>query len=437
MNDENAFVDDEEDETPVDPAEVAAARNELERRCKDANIELRDSEGFVGEESVIEVGMPAARDKRWVYLFDFDDIRNFLAVPFEKYVFVGDYSAICSYSDSVIEAAIRPLSNYSPRLISRRLFSQIAKEGEASEEELSITLSPEGITGAPTIKIGPASIVLKNLTRGLSGNRLSLRLSGVRVTQHDRALSLLEKIANSIFFQIDLLADIPLSLASVRRRFRPRNKRKDKNIAADLQYPKTEFDEAPASLYWYAKSAIGMPLLQFLAFYQVLEFYFPTYYRTEANRKIQAILKDPTFRSDRDTDLGRILGAIQTNRTGGFGDERSQLKATLIECVDADSLRRFITENEERSLFLSSKAKGLTDQKLPIANLSLDLRNEVAERIYSIRCKIVHTKTDSRDGEVELLLPFSKEAELLHHDISLIEYVAQQVLISASTPISI
>jgi hypothetical protein len=38
-----------------------------------------------------------------------------------------------------------------------------------------------------------------------------------------------------------------------------------------------------------------MPLLQFLAFYQVIEFYFPTYSQAEAHRKLKAILKDPPF----------------------------------------------------------------------------------------------------------------------------------------------
>jgi hypothetical protein len=96
-----------------------------------------------------------------------------------------------------------------------------------------------------------------------------------------------------------------------------------------------------------------------------------------------------------------------------------------------------LEEDAERRSFLSSKAKGLTEKKLPIANPDADLRNDVADRIYDIRCKIVHTKSDSRDGEVELLLPFSKEAEQLYHDISLLEFVARQVLIAASTPLTI
>jgi hypothetical protein len=37
--------------------------------------------------------------------------------------------------------------------------------------------------------------------------------------------------------------------------------------------------------------------------------------------------------------------------------------------------------------------------------------------LYALRCKIVHTKGQSSDGEVELFLPFSKEAELLFYDI--------------------
>ena len=54
------------------------------------------------------------------------------------------------------------------------------------------------------------------------------------------------------------------------------------NLASDLQYPKTEFNDSASSLYWYGPGASGMPLLQFLAFYQVLEFYFPIYSKAEA-----------------------------------------------------------------------------------------------------------------------------------------------------------
>lgn len=200
----------------------------------------------------------------------------------------------------------------------------------------------------------------------------------------------------------------------------------------DLQFPTQEYDEVPMSLYWYARSARGMPLLQFLAYYQTIEFYFPTYYQVEASRKIRRLLKDPTFRADRDADIGRVLSSLTTGR-GTMGDERSMIRATFGECIDPDELRAFLLSNDDKKEFFSSKTKGLTSAKLPLANPATDLRNNVADRIYEIRCKIVHTKSDTREGEIKLLLPFSKEADQLYYDIDLVQYLAQQVLITAST----
>ncbi len=177
-----------------------------------------------------------------------------------------------------------------------------------------------------------------------------------------------------------------------------------------------------------------MPLLQFLAYYQTIEYYFPAYSQAEARRKIRNILKNPAFRAERDTDVAKILLAAQVNGMG-YGDERSQLRATLNECLEPGALRAFLTDSEERAKYFSAKTDRLTDQKIQVKNPDADLRNDVADRIYDIRCKIVHTKSGGREGDVELLLPFSKEAELLYADIELMQFVAREILISASTPL--
>ncbi|MBK6899060.1 MAG: hypothetical protein IPH09_07270 [bacterium] len=70
-----------------------------------------------------------------------------------------------------------------------------------------------------------------------------------------------------------------------------------------------------------------MPLLQFLAFYQVVEFYFPVYAEAEAQRRLRAILKNPTFRGDREADIGRLLTAIQVSRTGNMGSEKTAARS--------------------------------------------------------------------------------------------------------------
>jgi hypothetical protein len=109
------------------------------------------------------------------------------------------------------------------------------------------------------------------------------------------------------------------------------------------------------------------------------------------------------------------------------------LKATLQECVDATDLRTFLENDVTTQEFFKKKTKGLTDHKLPIENKTLDLRNDVAERIYDIRCRIVHTKHSAKDGSLELLLPNSPEAQQLGFDIDLLRFLAQKVLIASSS----
>jgi hypothetical protein len=217
---------------------------------------------------------------------------------------------------------------------------------------------------------------------------------------------------------------------TARRPF-PRGSRRE---LKELEFPRSEYDRDPISLYWYARSANGMPLLQFLAYYQTIEYYFPIYSLAEARRKIRNILKNPAFRAERDADVAKVLLAARATASG-VGDERSQLRAALNECLEPGALREFLTDSEERQKFFSKKTDGLTNQKIQIGNADADLRNDAADRIYDIRCKIVHTKSGGRDGDVELLLPFSKEAELLYADIELIQYVAREVLVSGSSPL--
>ena len=80
----------------------------------------------------------------------------------------------------------------------------------------------------------------------------------------------------------------------------------------------------------------------------------------------------------------------------------------------------------------SNKGKTLSQCKISIKNDSSDLIKEVAERIYDIRCLIVHTKSDYK-----IMNPFSPEVKKMIYDLELIEFIAKKVLIASSRPIKI
>ena len=434
---DNAF-EEEEIEAAIPPEEVVAAKKLLAERCVAAGITLEEV-SVPDEEPRLRVGMKCGRNTRWLGLWADESINQLLSIPFEKYVYLSDLEAICSYADGTIEAAIRPLAPaFGPTSYAYRRLFGFDRPNDQFDVESAKMVVPAEQEGLPHIEISPATEEFTRLSKSPARLRMTLKLTGCHVTTHDSALALLNKAAGSVLFQLDLLTDVSMGLEKERRRFvGGRRPKKRSNQATELQYPKTQFENAPLSLYWYGRSAAGMPLLQFLAFYQVIEFYFPIYSQSEAQRKLKTILKDPTFRGDRDTDIARLLAAIHVSRSGAFGDERSQLRATLVECSDSDALRQFMEADTERKDFFLNKAKSLPYHKIPLANPSVDLRNDVADRVYDIRCKIVHTKTDSRDGDVELLLPFTPEAEQLSFDIELVQYLAQLVLVAGSTPFNV
>ena len=68
-------------------------------------------------------------------------------------------------------------------------------------------------------------------------------------------------------------------------------------------------------------------------------------------------------------------------------------------------------------------------------NETSDFIAEVSERIYEIRCRIVHTK--SNEGNFEVLLPYSNEVKELNFDLELIEFLSRKILIASSRPLKI
>jgi hypothetical protein len=365
-------------------------------------------------------------------------------------VFLGDYEAICSYKDGTVQAFLSNTTHIAKLRLKELLSGANSSDIDDNETEtlLDESIDTENITeifsledsnSQIKISVCEGSDDLVNLTRPMFyGNRrrpMSLVITGLNISKHDEALDYLQRISDSLFFQIDIEFELRLELMRMRKPIR-RFVRKKNDSEYGVQFPRTEFDKAPMSLYWYAQRSKGLLLLQFLAYYQVIEFYFITYSEEVARRRIGGILKDPAFRVDRNTDITRILSAIDV-KARGFGDERSQLKATINACIDPDSLREFLSADEERKIFFTSKQKGLTDCKVLINNPTADLRNDVAELIYDIRCRIVHMKGGGEDGKDALLLPFSKEANLLIMDIELMLFVARQVLIHSSSSMAI
>lgn len=368
--------------------------------------------------------MPAGPKKRRRSFWSAESANLFAKVEFEKYTFLDGYEAICSYSTGYLEAAVSS-ATLGPTSAMRRLI----QVGAISPDTDSIHIAPPEGRHGPSIEFGPPSPEFSALAKPYG--RLTFKLRGGKFSRNDQAMDSLRTYADSFFFQLDMLSGQSFFLQRERRLLAPIGLRRPRAGVASLSYPHARYSPEAMSLYWYAKSARDQPLLKYLSFYQCVEYYFPRYSQVEARRQIAAIVRRPTFRGHSDDDLDQIVSAIRVNRSGGIGDERAQLRAVIAECISAKDMRSFLIATDERSEHFSGKDAKRPFKKISIRNENADLRDEVAERIYDIRCRIVHTKDDKRD-DLPKLLPFSEDAEYLGHDVELIQYVASAVLAYSS-----
>ena len=378
----------------------------------------------------ITVEFPNGRSTRTAYIGSEEAADNLLHYPLQELVFLGAYSAICSYKGGWIEAAVRAHGAGPRNLIARRSIFGISGAGIGDTELRELEISgPQGLTLRLTEKRG----CLYWLDYGAP---LYLRIEGIGITEHDKATNLLEDLSNSLFLQIDFRFNSPLTVGKGRqlRRF-PRSRGK-RDEDSQLIFPRYSYHRSPSALYWYARSASSMPLLQFLAFYQSLEFYFPQYSRQEAIAKIKNILRDPLFDGTKDSSINIVLNATMEGHRGSLLEERKQLGATLKQCVDATALRDFLSETEERKRYYEQDYKTISKKGISLSE-NAPVVDQTADRIYDIRCKVVHTKNlEGAEGD-EIILPFSKEEDLLMDDVQLIQFLARKVLIASSAPLNI
>ncbi len=423
-----------EDEIVEETFLVSKYNDLIVERSKAAGLEAGVAEAAWG--NMLFVDYKNGREHRRLTYSNNKTAEQLLGSNFEDYFFVSDYEAICSYKDCVIEALIRPLGPGTYYSVRRMLFG--GSRRSAINKSLKLTAPKNGF---PSLEIGPPSNVFAAIySAGTDADLITLRFTDTNVSTQEEATQLLIQTANSLLFQLELVTDLSFTIAHRRvksqthSRVRPFRDNKDL-----LTYPRREYDQAPIQLYWYARGASALPLLQFLAFYQVIEFYFPVHSRAEASRRVRAVLKDPTFRPHRDSDVARLLTSIRIGRNGAFGSEVSQLKSTITECVSPDDLKAFIEADPTRKEYLVGGGKSSFFHKISLKNTLSDIINDVAARLYQIRCRIVHTKgeDDTSDDANTLLLPNSKEAKQMQHDIEIVRFLSQKVLVFSALQLDI
>lgn len=420
------------DDTPVDVSTLEDPWAELVERAQAAGreilVELVD-EGEPWEAYRAKIAFPAGRDTRTIYVRGDSDAKALLANDFESVTFLGDLAAYVNIATGEIEAAVQ--RDRSTRAL--RNLPGVEKietdddEGDASDDLLSLgqrdpwKLSIKDGSSSAVIEIGSAS----PLGSALLPSRDTFRVRGVATSSHDETLRVLEELSLRLAFDLDVVFGTPLRL--MRRRV-IRRRATDENSGRTVSYPKNRYEREALQLYHYGRQSEGLPLLEFLAYYQSVEYFFPYFAREQTVNEMRATLLNPRFDPGDDREITRLINLAAPARVAQT--EREQLRTTLRACLISSELEDFLQSDADRLTVLTAKKQEIRGvHPLRIGTGHPDIREQIADRVYIIRCRIVHSKQDG-GGYDDVLLPTGNEANALHNEIDVVRYAAQQVLVA-------
>lgn len=268
----------------------------------------------------------------------------------------------------------------------------------------------------------------------------TLKIRGQPLPFSTEALRRLMLVADSWSFDIDGEHGLGFRLA-LRPPWPPayprrRHNRAQQDAATPAAAAPTRTYQAEAlAFYWYARSMPRAPFVQFLAFYQVLEYHFTRYAHDRGVQEVAALLTDPSI-DLHSTALHRKVFQAVTSASRSTRTELAQLRATIEGSATAVGLKqRILSDQALKDHLREPILPGVAPVRVNANTPPSGVAEATAKRVYEQRCMIVHSKEGH--GAQILLLPQTPQFLAVERDLPLMRYLARAVLTANSSPLAL
>ena len=248
------------------------------------------------------------------------------------------------------------------------------------------------------------------------------------------AVAVSNELINAAIFAMSYLRGIPYRLLEQWPTDQPRPRSRvfstsERKSGFELELPAVRYNDDLLRFYQLGIST-EIPELQYLAFYQVLEYFFVGVSDEALYSTLRARLANPAF-SLKPTHLDQIiqdvLGHAKTT------DETEMLKLVLEKYLREDEVIAFIGRYED---YLSerwyTKKRERFGVDAEVKAQSGHVIGNVAKIVKIVRNALVHSS--DRFERIGRHVPFSASSELVAREVPLVKYLAECVIIASAEP---
>jgi hypothetical protein len=194
----------------------------------------------------------------------------------------------------------------------------------------------------------------------------------------------------------------------------------------EIEIPKRSYIKELIYYYQQALSADNS-LLEYLSFYQILEYFYSIVAREDLIRNVKDKLSHPNFSHTNDESILQLIDIISKCK---FEEPRA-LILVLKRYLKLDELKNDLInycKNENYFDYYIKNKINFADAEPIKENNNKIIMDTLSNRIYNVRNALIHSK----EGEKRRYVPFSENENELRKELPLIRLVAEQIIINSS-----
>ena len=268
--------------------------------------------------------------------------------------------------------------------------------------------------------------------REFVGRLPTIKVFNLTARTMQEAIDASDQLVHAAFFELAYLKRLPVGMvedwpgpAGHRRQ---RSFRHDEpHLGKELPLPRSAFNRDIVRFYLLGMSS-NVPVLQFLSFYQVLEYFFVSISDERLYQLMTKRVNDPRF-STEPRSLDRLIQDVVDHKR--VTDETEMLKLVLERYVDETELVEFVKAYEEHlSEPYYTKRRKRFGVEGEVKLQSGHLFGNFAKVVKTVRNALVHSS--DHHERVERHVPFSEGTRLVEMEVPLLRFLAERVIIASA-----